>query len=152
MKHLMTSFYLLIASPAIALEPADLTGVWIAPDVQNLGDFYAIPTFTFTSDSWRIAFDACSDSDALIGLFTLDVGGSYVLGGPSDSVAGAANAVFHISTRRLTARSEDATALFSSMGCDLVVGQALDLTEKGCGFVPSVMASGIEYIFGVVEG
>lgn len=144
LKHLRTTAAALsIALPASVSSADTLQGQWVSETPENMGSFYATRAFEFTQDKWSITFDAFADEGATTLLFSVDVAGTYVVGADS-AVEGAQDAVFHISTREVTA-SEIGVGIFADMGCTLVSGEAKDLRNEACGFLPSVMQSAIEY-------
>lgn len=135
---------LLLAAPALA-EPPALAGRWVSAAPEAMGPIQGTRDFAFEADRWSVTFTAFADPEAAQALFRLDVGGRFVLGGPSAAVDGAFEAIFPADRRRITALSEAGVQMFAAQGCALQVGVALDLTSQGCGFVPSLMAAMGEY-------
>ena len=133
-----------LGTPALA-EPPVLDGHWVSAAPEAQGPLFATRDFTFDGDGWSVLYSAYGDQDATAPLFTLEVGGHFVLGGPSATVEGATEGVFPATHRRISAQSEAGAAMFAGMGCTLMVGEAKDLTTEGCGFVPSLMSAMGEY-------
>jgi len=135
-----------LAVSARAQEAAPvLTGRWVSTSPENMGHTFAIRSFTFEGERWRVQFRAFADSLAKQPLFTIDVGGVFVIGARSTKVPGAWEGIFPAQYRRLTADSEAGVAMFAAQGCQLKLGQTLSLTHKSCGFVPSLMQAMGEY-------
>ncbi len=77
-----------LAAPALA-EPPVLSGRWVSAAPEAMGPIHATRDFTFEGDRWTVAFTAYADAAATMPLFRLDVGGRFVLGGPSATAEGA---------------------------------------------------------------
>lgn len=132
-----------LAVPAAADAPK-LTGDWqsVAPEAQ--GPMFVTRTFHFEGNTWSVVYRAFGDADAKAPLFTLDVGGVFVVGGPA-ALPGAYNGIFPATRRDITAESTAGAALFAGMGCTLEVGTAKSLVSDACGFVPPLMQAMGEY-------
>ena len=126
-------------------EAPKLSGRWasVAPEAQ--GKLFVTRDFTFEGESWGVRYRAFGDAEAKMPLFSLDVGGVYVIGGPSATVAGAYEGIFPATHRKITAESEAGAAMFAGMGCTLKVGESKALVSEPCGFVPSQMQAMGEY-------
>lgn len=135
---------MLLASPAFAEAP-DISGHWQSRAPEATGPVFATRDFILTDREWTIAFHAFADAEGKVPLFTLDVGGVYVLGGASVAVPGAVEGIFPATHRNLTADSAEGVAFFAGQGCALTVGQAMPLVQTGCGFVPGLMQAMGEY-------
>lgn len=129
-----------------------LLGHWASVAPENMGQMHTTRSFNFEGDRWRVQLRAFADADAKQPLFTLDVGGVFVLGGPSAKVSGAWEGVFPAQYRRITAESDAGAAMFAGMGCVLKPGQAVALTNQGCGFVPALMQAMGEYDLVALKG
>jgi hypothetical protein len=158
-RPIMTRTLALFITTASVLTPAahaqtaaELSGTWESPEPQNLGQMHALGAFVFDGDTWSTTFHAFADAGTSQPLFTVEVGGTYVLGAPSEAVNDAVEAVFHVSRRVLTAEGEAGAALFGSMGCDIAAGETRPLVSEGCGFLSPVMQAGAEYDLVRVEG
>lgn len=134
----------LLATPALAEAP-DISGHWRSRAPEAMGPIFATRDFTLTDRDWTVQFRAYADAGGKLALFTLDVGGVYVLGGASASVPEAVEGIFPATHRSLTANSDAGAAFFAGQGCALTVGQPMPLVEKGCGFVPGLMQAMGEY-------
>ena len=139
------AFSALGAAHAQQASPPSLEGRWASTAPENMGRMHATRSFVFEGDRWRVQFHAFADADAKAPLFTLDVGGVFVLGGPSAKVPGAWEGVFPAQYRRITADSEAGAAMFAGMGCALEAGKPVALVAQGCGFVPPLMQAMGEY-------
>lgn len=151
MKALVTAAFFGLASPVFAEAPV-LDGHWISAAPENMGQMYATRDFTFDGDAWSVTFRAFGDAAATVPLFTLDVGGAYRIGGASATVPGAYEGIFPATRRSITADSEAGVGLFADMGCTLSLGQAQDLVDEGCGFVPPLMQAMGEYDLVSIQG
>ena len=140
-----------VASP-VAAETPDITGQWQSVAPEAMGEVHATRAFTFGATDWSVVFNAYGDAAAQVPLFTLDVGGVYVIGGPSAAVPGANDAIFPATRRQITAQSAAGVAMFGAMGCTLQQGVALPLTDAGCGFVPGLMQAMGEYDLVRIDG
>lgn len=129
-----------------------LLGHWESVAPEDMGQTHATRSFNFEGGRWRVQFRAFADAGAKQPLFTLDVGGVFVIGGPSAKVSGAWEGVFPAQYRRITAESDAGAALFAGMGCVLKPGQSVELINQGCGFVPALMQAMGEYDLVVLKG
>lgn len=148
-RALAASAVLLASSlPAAAqtpVSPGQLVGHWHSAAPENLGAFYAVRSFVFTEGSWALVFKTAADAEFAKPLFTLRIDGSYAVGKLAAQPAGATEAAFFYSRRYVRADSPSGAAFFQSQGCTLQPGVETDVSLNGCGFVPSITASGIEY-------
>lgn len=106
---------------------------------------YVTRAFTLTDKEWAVVFHAFGDAQGAQPLFTLNVGGIYVIGPASARVPGAYDAVFPADRRHITADSAQGVAMFAGMGCSLNQGEETALMQKGCGFLPGLMEAMGEY-------
>lgn len=143
LKYLF-AFSIAVASLGGSATAQELDGRWISAAPENIGQMHAIRDFTFDDGRWSVDFVGFADAEATAPLFTATVSGTYVIGGDAQ-VDEAWSAVFHIAARSVTANSPAGVSMFESLGCRLDEGVAMDLTVDGCGFLPSVMASAVEY-------
>jgi hypothetical protein len=130
---------------AVQAQTPDLSGHWQSTATEPSGPVFAKRSFHFEKDRWSIVFHAYADAQASVPLFTLDVGGVFVVGGPSTKVTGAYEGIFPATHRQVVADSDAGVALFASMGCTLRKGVAQALLAEGCGFVPGLMQAMGEY-------
>lgn len=132
-----------------AAEPvavaAHLVGEWRSPAPEYLGAFHAVRSFVFTDGAWALRLTTAADDKFAAPLFTLRIDGSYLLGTASRQVPSATEAVFFYSRRYVRAESAAGVDLFKKQGCVLELGVEKDISLTGCGFLPSIPASGIEY-------
>lgn len=126
-------------------QTPSIVGDWSSEQVENYGNVFATREFHFTAQEWSVIYRAFADESAKKPLFTLNVGGVYVLGGESAQVAGAYEGIFPATHRSITPESAEGIALFAKQGCELTLGQALPLVNTGCGFVPGIMQAMGEY-------
>jgi hypothetical protein len=133
------------ASIAQAQDVPQLKGRWASAALENYGSHFAMRTFKFTDKEWKVTYRAYADAQGKQPLFSLDVGGFYVLGQASATVAGAFEGIFPANHRHVTAESDAGVGMFASMGCTLEKGKALPLVGQGCGFVPGIMQAMGEY-------
>ena len=150
-----TSLAFVVCAMTVASAAASvpiLTGRWqsAAPEVQ--GNLFVTRDFRFEKNTWRVIYRAYGDAEAKVALFTLDVGGVFVIGGPSASVAGAYEGVFPATHRKIVADSGAGVAMFAQMGCKLAVGAVKALVSEPCGFVPSQMQAMGEYDLVAIKG
>ncbi|MDD2830492.1 MAG: hypothetical protein PHW18_13035 [Sulfuricurvum sp.] len=136
---------LVSTSQLSANELPNLDGIWSSEGIENYGTVYATRTFVFKDKSWSVAFDAYADSQKKLPLFSLDVGGFYVVGNPSSIVNGASEGIFPANHRNVIAQSNAGVQMFASMGCNLEIGKSTPLVNQGCGFIPGLMQSMGEY-------
>lgn len=133
-----------IASSAAAQAPV-LNGHWTSAAPEAQGQLFAARDFAFDGNTWSVTYRAFADAQGKMPLFTLNVGGVFVLGGPSPTVSGAYEGVFPALRREIVAESEAGVAMFAGMGCKLEVGAPKVLLAEPCGFVPSQMQAMGEY-------
>lgn len=149
MAHLFPKLATLALISALSLpagaETPDITGHWrsVAPETQ--GQITATREFRIDATGWSVTFRAHADAGATMPLFRLEVSGVYVIGGLSTAVPDAHEAIFPATRRVLTAESPAGVALFAGMGCALVEGEPMVLSDRGCGFVPGLMQAMGEY-------
>lgn len=129
---------------AHALDQKEIQGRWKSESIENLGQIYGHRDFNFDQDSWSITFKAFGDAEGNLELFRLNVGGSYIIGNGSDS-EGQSPANFTVLHRTIQTGTEAGKTMFESMRCALEINREKDLTNEACGFIPAIMASGIEY-------
>lgn len=143
---LACSIVLLPAVPAHAqAQSLNLDGDWQSVGVEANGPVFATRAFHFEGDHWRVIYRAYADPAGKEPLFSLDVGGVYVLGGASSRVAGAVEGVFPATHRHLIAESAAGVAMFAKMACHLRQGEITPLVTEACGFVPALMQAMGEY-------
>lgn len=135
------------ASVATATAPQapTLSGHWQSAGPEAQGKLFVTRDFTFKGNTWRVIYRAFGDAEAKLPLFTLDVGGIFVVGGPSAALTGAYEGIFPATHRKIVADSGEGATMFAQMGCKLVVGVAKALVSEPCGFVPSQMQAMGEY-------
>jgi hypothetical protein len=140
--------------PAVAdeLEARQLIGEWRSLGPENMGQLYGVRDFTLTETHWALRFQAYGDAEAKAPLFTLRIEGQYLVGGASATVEGASEATFSYTSRHLTADSDAGVDMFKGMGCELDKGVEADISKVGCGFIPSIIASGVEYDLVKLDG
>ena len=133
-----------LVTQASAQAPV-LQGEWtsVAPEAQ--GKIFVMRHFHFDGNQWGVLYHAFGDAQAKVPLFTLDVGGVFVIGGPSATVPGAYDGVFPATHRKIIADSDAGVGMFAGMGCALKVGEPKALVSEPCGFVPSQMTAMGEY-------
>lgn len=148
MKLTILAAVLAIAGSASAQS---LDGRWtsVAPEIN--GEIYGFRDFVFDGREWSVDFAAFGNAEGTVLLFTATLSGTYVLGSAA-AVEGAREAVFHVSERSVEADGPAGVDMFAAMGCVLREGVAMDLTSESCGFLPSVMASGVEYDVVALQG
>lgn len=130
---------------AHAQDVPKLKGQWTSAAPENYGSHFATRTFKFTDKEWSVTYRAYADAQGKQPLFRLDVGGFYMLGQASATVAGAFEGIFPANRRSVTAESEAGVAMFAGMGCTLETAHAMPLISRGCGFVPGLMQAMGEY-------
>lgn len=140
-----TAALLCLAAAPVAAQPPDIAGRWQSAAPEAAGPVFATRDFTLTDREWSVVFRAYADAAGTAPLFTLQVGGVYVLGGPAPAVPGAVEAVFPAERRSVTADSAAGVAFFAGQGCSLTLGQPQPLVDRGCGFVPGLMQAMGEY-------
>lgn len=150
MKALLFAFLVIFGGAASsnfvqAQQVPELSGQWASRTLENYNSHFATRTFVFKGNTWRVVYLAYADAQGKQPMFRLDVGGSYVIGEPSESVPGAFEGIFMVDHRRITAMSEDAVHMFSTIGCALEKGRETPLVNTGCGFVPGIMQAMGEY-------
>ena len=133
------------AAPAARAEAPDLTGHWTSAAPEAQGKIFVLRDFTFKDNSWGVVYRAFGDADAKQPLFTLDVGGVFVIGGPSVKVPGAFDGVFPALHRKIIAESPAGVGMFAQMGCVLELKVVKSLVAEGCGFMPPLMQAMGEY-------
>lgn len=132
---------------------ADIQGQWVSVGAEHYGSHHATRSFVISGRDWQVRYQAYSDPEGRIPLFTIRVTGVYALGEPSSKVAGAREGIFPALSRSLTADSDDGVHMFAAMGCRLVRGQETFLLNAGCGFVPGLMQVMGEYdLIALVNG
>lgn len=135
-----------VSDPTLAQPNAPvLSGHWRSAVPEAQGKLFVTRDFTFTDHTWVVSYRAFRDAEAKLPLFTLDVGGVFVLGGPSIVVAGAFEGIFPATHRNIIADSAWGVAMFGQLGCKLKVGVVKALVSEPCGFVPSQMQAMGEY-------
>jgi Adenomatosis polyposis coli down-regulated 1 len=133
------------ASAAGADEVPSLKGNWQSENIESYGNHFATRSFTFSDKEWSVVYRAYADAEGAQPLFRLDVGGFYVVGGPSAKVPEAFEGIFPADHRHITAESDAAVQMFAGMNCKLENGKATPLVNDGCGFVPGLMQAMGEY-------
>ena len=122
-----------------------LQGDWESVASEASGPIYATRAFHFEGDRWKVVFHAYADAGKNVPLFTLNVGGLFVIGDQSATVPGAYEGIFPARYRYITADSEAGVNFFAGMGCALRKDDERELISNGCGFVPSLMQAMGEY-------
>lgn len=122
-----------------------LQGDWESVAIEANGPIFATRAFHFEDDRWKVVFHAYADASQKVPLFTLNVGGLYVIGDKSAAVPDAYEGIFPASYRHITADSDAGVNLFAGMGCTLRRGEEHELISNGCGFVPGLMQAMGEY-------
>ena len=146
MKTLTTALCLtFLTGFAAHAETPDITGHWKSAGPEPQGPITATREFQIADGKWSVVFRGFGDAATTAPLFRLEVGGVYVVGGPSATVAGASEGIFPAIRRDLTAESPAGVAMFAHMGCTLESGVTKALTNEGCGFVPPLMQAMGEY-------
>lgn len=135
----------LAATASVQAQSPVLIGQWTSAATENNGTHFASRRFVFTDTHWSVVYRAFADAQARQPLFTLQVAGTYLVGGPSRAVSGAYEGIFPANMRQLTADSEGGVQMFAAMGCKLEVGKPTTLVSEGCGFVPGTMQAMGEY-------
>lgn len=149
----LASFALAASFPVhAAAEAPKLAGHWMSAAPEPQGKLFVTRDFTFEGQNWGVSYRAFGDAEAKMPLFSLDVGGVFVIGGPSAAVEGAYEGIFPATHRKITAESEAGAALFAGMGCTLKVGEPKALVSEPCGFVPSQMQAMGEYDLVAIKG
>lgn len=123
----------------------NLQGDWESIASETNGPIFATRAFHFEDDRWKVAFHAFADADRKVPLFSLDVGGMFVIGDLSATVTDAYEGVFPARYRKITADSDAGVNFFASMGCTLHKGEVKNLLSQGCGFIPGLMQAMGEY-------
>lgn len=123
----------------------DISGHWISVAPEPMGELWDTREFRIGEGRWHVLFRTFADREASVPLFTLDVGGVYVVGGPSTSVAGAHAGIFPATHRHLICDSEAGAALFARMGAIIAAGERRALIDGGFAFVPPLMEAMGEY-------
>lgn len=139
---------LALAHPVAAqhtLSPAQLVGYWQSAAPENQGAFHLVRSFVFTERAWALTARATVDAKLTEPLFTLRIEGDYAVGKPAEIPRDATEAAFFYHRRYVRADSATGAAFFKSQGCDLPLHVEVDVSLAGCGFVPAVTSSGIEY-------
>jgi hypothetical protein len=136
---------LVISTHALADRQAPWQGKWVSAAPENTGSGFAKRAFNLTSNRWTLRYTAFADEAQSQPVFHIDIAGHYLVGRPSANIEGTRDAVFTYTSRTVTPLSPAGVALFAGAGCTTRLGQATDATLTGCGFVPSVMASAVEY-------
>ncbi len=142
---LLLQFCLSIAATSASAQTPDVVGQWRSRGLEAAGPMHVTRAFTLTDTEWTVVFHAFGDAQGMQPLFTLNVGGIYVIGAASAKVSGAYDAVFPANHRHITADSDQGVAMFAGMGCRLNKGEETALIQRGCGFVPGLMNAMGEY-------
>ncbi len=143
-----TLLALMLLAPAtlvVADDHAPWQGKWISATAEDIGSGFANRSFDLGENDWTLAFTLYADEAQSQAVFRIEFAGRYLVGGPSAYVADAQEAVFQYASRSVTPLSEGAVAMFAAAGCTTRLAQPMDATLTGCGFVPSVIASAVEY-------
>jgi hypothetical protein len=111
--------------------PSDIAGAWRSEAPEFYGNHFATRAFNITDRAWQVTYRAFADADGTQPLFTIRVRGHYVLGGASDSVAGAVEGIFPAVARGVTAESDAGARMFAAMSCPLRPGQEKALLNSG---------------------
>ena len=129
---------------AVAGAPV-LRGEWRSAMPEAQGKLFVTRYFRFNENRWVLLYRAYADPEGKLPLFTMNVGGVFVVGGASASVPDAYESVFPATRRSITADSAAGAALFAPVGCALKIGEPKALLSESCGFVPSLMSAMGEY-------
>lgn len=128
-----------------AAKTLDIAGHWKSVAPEPMGQFWALREFVIDRERWQVAFKAFADEAATLPLFTLDVGGVYVIGEPSETVPGAFSGIFPATHRHVIIDSDAGVGLFGQMGAKVSRGERRVLLNKGLTFVPALMDAMGEY-------
>ena len=123
----------------------NISGNWISESIEKYGDTYATRSFQITKDTWSVSFQTFADEKKNTPLFTIFVEGVYVIGGKSNIVENAHNAIFPVIYRSLTINSDFGVEMFAQMGVNVEKNKEISLLDEGCGFIPSLMNCMGEY-------
>lgn len=116
-----------------------LQGLWSSEEIENRNGARLTRTFRFIDDRWSLDIARFTSGDVPIFMATYE--GQLRLGGPSGHVAGASKADFLIDTirlTRLTANDDAFVATGLGLSIDLTVGQTIDVSETGYGWIRPV--------------
>ena len=138
-------FGALAATSVADSQTLDLTGHWVSAAPEAQGKIFVLRDFTFKGQDWSVVYRAFGDAGAKQPLFTLDVGGVFVIGSAAPKVPGAFEGIFPALYRKITADSPAGVGMFAQMGCALALGTAKSLVSEGCGFMPPLMQAMGEY-------
>lgn len=133
------------AVPQVRSQNLQIEGRWKSERLEPQGKLFVSRDFTFAGDSWSVVYRAHADANGANPLFTLDVGGIFVVGERSTTLPEAHDGIFPARRRNITADSAAGVAMFAAMGCTLLEGVPKALVSEGCGFVPPLMTAMGEY-------
>lgn len=123
-----------------------LQGHWKSVSPEAMGGFWATREFVIDAERWSVQFRTYGEAEPESSLlFTLSVGGFYVLGGPSTKVDGAYEGIFPALHRDILVESSLGALFFSKMGLPWTAGEKRSLVSESAGFVPSLMEGMGEY-------
>jgi hypothetical protein len=156
MFRLVTAVLVTTACLALAGE-ADLrksaTGRWKSEAAEDMGNgSFCTRDFTFTDKKWQLTFTIFADKELKTPLVAMDFEGPWAPGKASEKVAGASEATFDFTSKKVTLKAKDVAKNFGMDGCGLEVGKAKDVSKSGCSFVASVEKYGREFDLVKVDG
>jgi hypothetical protein len=156
----MTRLTLIAALTLSTLAAADeaslrqsAVGRWKSEAAEDMGNgSFCTRDFTFTKNGWQLTFTIFADKALKTPLVAMDFEGPWAPGTASEKAAGATEATFDFTSKKITLKAKDAAKGFGMDGCGLEVGRAKDVSKTGCSFVPSVATYGREFDLVKVDG
>ncbi len=110
-------------------------GHWVSRGCEPSGPVAIKRDFIMHGNVWTLAAPIYADHGCTTKLFTVTVGGTYRLGGPSKEAVGARLGRFAIGFRQVTPFSQDIADAMNKANCGRTtsrVGYATDILATGC--------------------
>lgn len=125
-------------------------GHWVSEGCEPSGDFALQRDFILHGDTWTLAAPIYADPQCQVKLFTVTVGGTYQLRGPSEEAPGARKGRFAIAFRQVTPFDQSIVDAMNAAGCgngNSRIGYAQNIFQAGCAPLgqPSVEDCPVEY-------
>jgi hypothetical protein len=151
-----TALFAALSTASLAIADADLSktaaGHWKSEAAEDMGNgSFCTRDFTFNGKHWALTFTIYGDKELKMPLVALDFEGPWAPGKASTKVAGAREATFDFTSKKVTLKA-DVAKNFGMDGCGLELNKAKDVSRTGCSFVPAVEKYGREFDLLKVDG
>lgn len=132
-----------------------ITGTWrsVSPEENNIGQF-STRELRLTATRWEMIYTLAQDAEMKNRILVFKSEGPYSLEGNPTKQTATQNVTFKFSKKFLNRLTKDRrlAKIYKLDECKLGLKQELDVTEKGCSFVPKLEECPQEYDLIKLEG